>query len=202
MFAKVEHSAKSMPGEKNSEKAARVAALCSIAVTLASVDPDGSQRLAVEAEKTARLMKDGSNKYSSASQKYSLALIAVGAAFATTDIDRGKKVIAEGKDASGRYYNSEPAEKLSAAIRAVAPSDPDRAELMALRLLSDRYQVSMLTEIAMGQAVEFPDRAERIASKIQYPVRQAAALIEIALIQASGEPSFLPKIDTEMPPAL
>jgi hypothetical protein len=82
----------------------------------------------------------------------------------------------------------------------IARSDPERAQLVALRLLTDNadgrdYQTDALRAIALAQATTSLIAAERTAVHIQEPVEQAATLIHLA----SGQRSSVPRVDTEVP---
>jgi hypothetical protein len=193
-----ENLAVATPEDSKAKKANRVSALCAVAIAAALVDPAWSQRLVAEAEKTARLLKgrkDGDD------ERYSAALTTVGAALAATDIERGKKLIDEGRHAldilDRMYHGAVPERKLSTTVEILARSDPERAQLIALRLLTDGYgyQTAALRTIALGQATTSLIAAERTAGHIQEPVEQAAILIHLA----SGQRSSAPRVDTEVP---
>ena len=202
ILATAENLAVALPVDSKAERADEVSALCAVAIAAALVDPAWSQRLVAEAEKTARLLKgrkDGDD------ERYFAALTSVGAAQAATDIERGKKLIDEGRDAledifDRRYHWAVPEQKLRTAVEIIARSDPERAQLIALRLLTDHspgrgYQTSALRAIALGQATTSLIAAERTAGHIQEPIEQAATLIHLA----SGQRSSAPRVDTEVP---
>jgi hypothetical protein len=177
--------------------AARVSALCAIAIAVAPTDPGQSKRLTDEAEKTARRMKSGKNSYRG-SEEYTSALFSIGAAIAAVSIERGKKLIKKGWD-KWDYPAPGPEKQLRATIRALIMPDPDRAESIARQLLSGKDKADALKEMAFHLAAADPDRAERIAGTIEDLVEQAATLIEIAVIQAGRRPSPIPWVDTKLP---
>ena len=69
---------------------------------------------------------------------------------------------------------------LAAVVRALAATEPDRAERTARSIANEMLKASALVDIATAAAATDPDRAERIAQSITRAFYKVQALVAIA----------------------
>jgi hypothetical protein len=197
----------------------KAGALVEVATALAATDPDGAERIAqsitdeesdegwkawtlsevaaalaaTDPARAARLLADAERIAQSITHDYwrLRRLAEVATVLAATNPDHAVRIVLSIRD---RVRLDKPG-ALNPVVKALAATDPNRAELIAQSITHDNWRAKALVEIAEALAATDPDRAAqlladagRIAKFSLDHSQKASALAEVAKALAATDP--------------